>query len=80
MKASEIPPAGDLLKSRAQLQSRMGQVGNVTSLADMFSLLTGTGLEVDVMEQARAAVTQFLQNGLTAVEVRLAALGVELDQ
>ncbi len=80
MKASDIPPAGELLQSRAQLRSRMGQVGNAATLADMFNLLAGTGLEVDVMEQARAAVTQFLQNGLTAVEARLAALGIELDQ
>lgn len=79
MKASAIPGVADLLATRAQLQSRIAQLSGVATMEDMLGLLSGTTVEGVVLEQAQAAVGTFLANGLAALEVRLQAMGIELD-
>ena len=79
MKASQIPACADLLSNRAQLKSRIAQLGTVTTMADMLGLLSGTTVEGVVLQQAQAAVGAFLSNGLVAIEAQIVALGIELD-
>lgn len=79
MKASDIPPAADLVNVRAQLKSRLSRVAAATGLADMLDLLSGTGLEAGVLEQAKTTVAGFLQTGIDAVEAQLVGMDVELD-
>lgn len=77
--ASTVPQAAALLQTRTQLQSRIAQIGSISSLQGMAGLFAGTGLESGVLNIATTQVATYLQNQIAALEAQLTAMGVDLE-
>lgn len=77
--ATDLPTIQDLMRKRKQLVDRLARIPSVGSLAAMAELLSGTGMEDDVLTLSKQQVTQYLDSCKSEIETQLAGMGVDLN-
>jgi hypothetical protein len=76
MTSADVTQAYNLLARLADLQSRLTAAGTASSLVEVATILTGSGLESTMLTQSRQNVMDFLTVSITQVQDQLTTLGV----
>jgi hypothetical protein len=79
MTAGQVQQAYDLLARRADLIRRGGIVATATDLGQIAAILSGIGVEDQILQRSRGDVADFIALAVSQVEASLTALGVTLD-